>query len=54
MRLHQVRLNPSKCAFSVQVGKHSGYMVCYRGIEFNIEKFDAIEGMKILTYHKEV
>lgn len=32
MRLHQVRLNPSKCAFGVQSGKFLSYMVSHRKI----------------------
>lgn len=54
IRLHQVCLNPAKCAFGVQSGKILGYMVRPRGIELNPEKLEAIKGMKSLTFHREV
>lgn len=54
MRLHQVRLNQTKCAYDVQYDKFLGYMVSQRRIEVNLEKLEAIEKMKSLTCHKEV
>lgn len=30
-----MKLNPSKCAFGVNVGKFLGFMVTQRGIEVN-------------------
>lgn len=42
MRKYGMRLNPSKCAFGVQVGKFLGYMVTERGIEVNPAKVKAI------------
>lgn len=53
MRLHQVHLNPAKCAFHVQSGKFLGYMVSQRGIEVNRENLEANEGMRSPTYHRE-
>ena len=33
MRLHQLKLNPFKCAFRVQVGNFLGFLVHQRGVE---------------------
>ena len=54
MRIHQVRLNPAKCAFGVEAGKFLGFMVSQRGIEANPEKIEAIEQMKSPGNHREV
>ena len=54
MREHQVRLNPTKCAFGVHSGKFLGFMVSQRGIEVNPEKLQAIEDMRSPTCHREV
>ena len=35
LRKYKLRLNASKCSFSVGSGKFLGYMVTYRGIEVN-------------------
>ena len=35
LRNHKLRLNASKCSFSVGSGKFLGYMVTHRGIEVN-------------------
>ena len=35
LRRHKLRLNASKCSFSVGSGKFLGYMVMHRGIEVN-------------------
>ena len=35
LRRHKLRLNASKCSFSVGSGKFLGYMVTHRGIEVN-------------------
>lgn len=32
-----MKLNPSKCAFGVNVGKFLGFMVTQRGIEVNLD-----------------
>ena len=33
LQQHNMRLNPDKCAFGVQVGKFLGFMLTSRGIE---------------------
>ena len=35
LRKHKLRLNASKCSFSVGSSKFLGYMVTHRGIEVN-------------------
>ncbi|RDX73336.1 hypothetical protein CR513_47074, partial [Mucuna pruriens] len=35
---HQLKLNPEKCSFGVQMGKILGFMLTERGIEANLEK----------------
>ena len=42
LRSYNMKLNPSKCAFEVTVGKFLGFMVSQRGIEVNLEKIQAI------------
>ena len=42
LRLYNMRLNPKKCTFGVEVGKFLGFMVSQRGIEINPEKIQAI------------
>ena len=37
-----MKLNPSKCAFGVALGKFLGFMVSQRGIEANPDKLQAI------------
>lgn len=54
MRLYQVRMNPSRCAFVVEYRKFWGYMVSHREIEVKPEKLEDIEQMKSPTFHKEV
>ena len=46
LRRYSIKLNPSKCAFEVSLGKFLGFMVSYRGIETNPEKIRAILDMK--------
>jgi len=38
LRRTNMRLNPEKCAFSVEGGKFLGFMLTHRGIEANLEK----------------
>ena len=45
LRQYQMKLNPSKCAFGVALGKFLGFMVSQRGIEVNPEKVRAILNM---------
>ena len=39
---YDMKLNPSKCAFGVSVGRFLGFMVTYRGIEANPTQLKAI------------
>ena len=45
LKQYQMKLNPSKCAFGVALGKFLEYMVSQRGIEANPEKVRAILNM---------
>lgn len=38
LRNNNIRLNQSKCTFSIKAGKFLGYTVSQRGIEANPEK----------------
>ena len=38
LRRHNIKLNPSKCAFEVSPGKFLGFLVSQRGIEANPDK----------------
>ena len=49
-----MKLNPSKCAFGVSLGKFLGFMVSQRGIEANPEKVKAILEMSSPRTVKEV
>ena len=49
-----MKLNPSKCAFGVVLGKFLGFMVSQRGIEANPEKVRAILDMTSPKTIKEV
>ncbi|XP_072076615.1 uncharacterized protein [Arachis hypogaea] len=42
LRKHQMRLNPTKCAFGMEAGKFLGIMITQRGVEANSEKCRAI------------
>ena len=46
LRQYHMKLNPSKCAFGVSLGKFLGFMVSHRGIEVNPDKIQAILDMK--------
>ena len=54
LRRYNMKLNPSKCAFGVALGKFLGFMVSHIGIEVNLEKIKAILDMKPLQNIKEV
>jgi len=41
-----MRLNPEKCAISVEGGKFLGFMITHGGIEANPNKFQAIAKMR--------
>ena len=49
-----MRLNPSKYAFGVSLGKFLGFMVSHRGIEANPNKIQAILNMEPPRNIKEV
>ena len=42
---YKMKLNPTKCAFGVSVGKFLGFIVNSRGIEANLEKIRAVLDM---------
>ena len=54
LRRYKMKLNPSKCAFGVSLGKFLGFMVSQRGIEENPDKIQAILNMEPLKNIKEV
>ena len=54
LRQYQMRLNPSKCAFGVSLGKFLGFMVSQRGIKAKLEKVQAILEMTSPRTVKEV
>ena len=49
-----MKLNPSKCAFRVIVGKFLRFMVSHKGIEVNLDKIQAIVEMAPPKNVKEV
>ena len=46
LRKYQMKLNPSKCAFSVSSNKFLGFMVSQKGIEANQDKIKVILEMQ--------
>ena len=54
LRQHNMKLNPSKCAFGVFSGKFLGFIVSQRGIEANPEKVRAILEMSSPRTTKEM
>lgn len=54
LHLHDMKLNPNKCAFSVASRKFLGFMVSQRGVEANPYKVRAIVEMAPLKNVKEV
>ncbi|XP_057746519.1 uncharacterized protein LOC130965775 [Arachis stenosperma] len=42
LREHQMRFNPTKCAFGMEAGKFLGFMITQRGVEANPEKYRAV------------
>ena len=54
LRKYKLRLNASKCSFSVGSGKFLGYMVTQRGIEVNLDQIKAINNLQSLRNPKEV
>ena len=49
-----MKLNPSKCAFGVALGKFLGFMVSQRDFEANHGKIQAILNMEPLKNIKDV
>ena len=54
LKRYKMKLNPSKCAFGVSLGKILGFMISQRGIEANPDKIQAILNMESLKNIKEV
>ena len=54
LRQYKMKLNPTKCAFGVSLGKFLGFMVSQRGIEANPKKVKAILKMSSPKTVKEV
>ena len=54
LKQYSMKLNPSKCAFGVSLGKFLGFMVSQRGIEANPKKVKAILEMSSPRMVKEV
>ena len=42
LRKYGMKLNPSKCAFGISVGKFLGFMVSQMGIEVNPDQVKAV------------
>ena len=47
LRRYNMKLNLSKCAFEVSLGKFLGFMVSQRGIEANPDKIQAILSIEL-------
>lgn len=54
MRAYNLKLNPQKCAFGVDLGKFLGFLLTHLGIEANLEKVKVIEDMCSPQTLKEV
>ena len=54
LRQYNMKLNPSKCAFGVSLGKFLGFMVSHRGIKENPDRIQVILDMKPPKNVKEV
>ena len=54
LRKYKLRLNASKCSFSVGSGKLLGYIVTHRGIEVNPDQIKAINNLQSPRNPKEV
>nr|XP_023892879.1 uncharacterized protein LOC112004870 [Quercus suber] len=54
LRRYKMKLNPSKCAFGVSLGKFLGFMVSEKGIEANPDKIQAILNIEPPKNIKEV
>ncbi|XP_016164305.1 uncharacterized protein LOC107606800 [Arachis ipaensis] len=54
LRRHQMYLNPTKCAFGMEVGKFLGFMIMQRGVEANPEMCRAVLEMANLKNLKDI
>ena len=54
LRRYNMKLNSSKCAFGVSLGKFLCFMVSHRGIEANLDKIQVILNMEPPRNIKEV
>ncbi|XP_038685735.1 uncharacterized protein LOC119985518 [Tripterygium wilfordii] len=54
MRMHQLKLNPLKYAFGVNVGNFLGFLVHQRGIEVDQNKAKAVMEVKVPTSKKKL
>lgn len=54
LRMYKIKLNPTKCVFTVSLGKFLGFMVSQRGIEANPDKIRVIMEVKFPKTVKEV
>lgn len=54
LRKHCLRLNASKCAFGVGLGKFLGYLITHQGIEVNPDQIEAIHRLNSLRNPKEI
>jgi hypothetical protein len=54
LRKHHMKLNPTKCAFRVSLGKFLRFLVSHRGIEANPEKVKAVLEMQPLRTIKQL
>ena len=54
LKKYDVKLNPSKCAFGVSVGKFLGFMVTQRGIEVNLNQIKVVMETSTPSNKKEL
>lgn len=54
VRRDDMRLYPANCCLKVQAEKFIGFVLTRRGIEFNLEKCQAVIDMRIPTSMEEV
>ena len=54
LRRHKLRINASKCSFSVGSRKFLGYIVTHHGIEVNLDRIKAINDLQLPQNPKEV
>ena len=51
---YKMKLNPTKCAFGVSVGKSLGFIVNIREIETNLDKIKSVLNMRPPSNTKEI